>query len=207
MNTTNGERTTMTDALQQLPEHMDAATLQAWLSTDEDHRIIDVRSPAEYESVHIPGSYNIPLDQLGEHREELRRHVDEPVVLVCMSGQRATQAQQRLAEVGMPNVRVLEGGMKDWESAGGQVKRGQQKWDLERQVRFVAGLLVLAGIIGSLSVPGLKYLSGAVGAGLVFASLTNTCTMGMILSKLPYNRSTPSCDVDTIVAQLTGRQR
>jgi rhodanese-related sulfurtransferase len=187
------------------PGAFDPSALQEWMRADADFRIIDVRTPAEFESTHIPGAYNIPLDLLGEHREELRRHVDEPVVLVCRSGQRAAQAEQRLAEVGMPNIHVLDGGIMAWESSGGDVKRGAQRWDLERQVRFVAGLLVLVGIVGSYFVPQLRLLSGFVGAGLVFAAITNTCTMGMLLSKLPYNRSTPSCDVDTIVAQLAGR--
>jgi rhodanese-related sulfurtransferase len=187
------------------PDTFDPSALNDWIRSEADFRIIDVRTPAEFESVHIPGAYNIPLDQLGEHRDELRRHVDEPVVLVCRSGQRAAQAEQRLAQVGMPNVHVLDGGIMAWESSGGAVSRGVQRWDLERQVRFVAGLLVLLGIIGSFFVPQLRLVSGFVGAGLVFAAVTNTCTMGMLLAKLPYNRTTPSCDVDTIVAQLSGK--
>jgi rhodanese-related sulfurtransferase len=187
------------------PGRFDTAALSDWRTGGTDHRIIDVRTPAEFESAHIPGSYNVPLDQLGEHRDELARHLDEPVVLVCRSGTRAGQAEQRLAAAGMSNVHVLEGGMLAWESAGQPVTRGAQRWDLERQVRLVAGSLVLLGILGSLIIPELKYLSGAVGAGLTFAALTNTCMMGMLLAKLPYNRTTPSCDVDTIVGQLTGR--
>jgi rhodanese-related sulfurtransferase len=163
--------------------------------------ILDVRTPAEYESLHIPGSYNVPLDTLGEHAEELQRHVNEPVVLVCRSGNRATQAEQRLAAAGMANIKVLDGGMLSWLSAAGPVNRGRQRWSLERQVRLVAGALVLAGIVGSLAVPELKYLSGAVGAGLTVAALTDTCTMGTLLSKLPYNRGA-GCDVDAVVAQL-----
>jgi rhodanese-related sulfurtransferase len=188
------------------PAQFDVDALARWRADGTEHRILDVRTPAEYETVHIPGSYNLPLDQLGEHREELARHVDEPVVLVCRSGNRAAQAEQRLAAAGLPQVHVLAGGMMAWEAAGKDVVRGQQRWDLERQVRLVAGLLVLLGILGSLVVPELKYLSGAVGAGLTFAALTNTCAMGMLLSKLPYNRTVPSCDVDTIVGQLTGKR-
>jgi rhodanese-related sulfurtransferase len=184
----------------------DPSVLRTWMEGGADFRIIDVRSPAEFGSVHIPGAYNIPLDQLGEHRDELRRHLDQPVVLVCKSGQRAAQAEDRLAEVGMPNVHVLSGGVDAWQRAGGPVKRGVQRWDLERQVRFVAGLIVAAAIFASLFAPGMRYVAGLVGLGLVFAALTNTCTMGMLLAKLPYNRSTPSCDVDAIVAQLTGQR-
>jgi rhodanese-related sulfurtransferase len=180
---------------------IDARTVADWMRRDEPMHILDVRTPAEYESLHIPGSYNVPLDTLGEHAEELQRHVKEPVVLVCRSGNRATQAEQRLAAAGMANIKVLDGGMLSWLSAAGPVNRGRQRWSLERQVRLVAGALVLAGIVGSLAVPELKYLSGAVGAGLTVAALTDTCAMGTLLSKLPYNRGA-GCDVDAVVAQL-----
>jgi rhodanese-related sulfurtransferase len=180
---------------------IDARTVADWMRRDEPMHILDVRTPAEYESLHIPGSYNVPLDTLGEHAEELQRHVNEPVVLVCRSGNRATQAEQRLAAAGMANIKVLDGGMLSWLSAAGPVNRGRQRWSLERQVRLVAGALVLAGIVGSLAVPELKYLSGAVGAGLTVAALTDTCAMGTLLSKLPYNRGA-GCDVDAVVAQL-----
>lgn len=180
---------------------IDARTVADWMRRDEPMHILDVRTPAEYESLHIPGSYNVPLDTLGEHAEELQRHVNEPVVLVCRSGNRATQAEQRLAAAGMANIKVLDGGMLSWLSVAGPVNRGRQRWSLERQVRLVAGALVLAGIVGSLAVPELKYLSGAVGAGLTVAALTDTCAIGTLLSKLPYNRGA-GCDVDAVVAQL-----
>ena len=93
--------------------------------------------------------------------------------------------------------------LEDFLSDGSRpVRRGRQRWDLERQVRLVAGSLVLAGIVGSVFVPELKYLSGFVGAGLTFAALSNTCAMGMALSKLPYNRAA-NCDVDRVVRDLT----
>lgn len=183
---------------------IDATTLEQWLNEGADVRVLDVRSPAEFEGVHIPGAYNVPLDTLGEHAEDIQRHVDEPVILVCRSGMRASQAEQRLAASGMGNVKVLEGGMMAWERNGGNVKRGAEKWDLERQVRLVAGSIVFTSILASIWVPGLRFVAGFVGAGLTFAALSNTCAMGMMLAKLPYNRSN-NCDVNAVVDQLTGR--
>lgn len=183
---------------------IDPQTLEQWLRQGIDVRVLDVRSPAEYEGVHIPGAYNVPLDTLGEHAEDIQRHVEEPVVLVCRSGMRASQAEQRLAGAGMGNIKVLEGGMLAWEQAVGRVNRGAARWDLERQVRLVAGSIVLASIVASVWAPPVRYVAGAIGAGLTVAALTNTCAMGMLLSKLPYNRSA-TCDVDAVVDQLTGR--
>jgi rhodanese-related sulfurtransferase len=178
------------------------AELRGWLEAPDAPRILDVRSPAEFETVHIPGAYNVPLDTLREHREELARHLDDHVVLVCRSGMRAQQAERAFADVGLPNVHVLEGGVTAWESEGGEVERGEARWDLERQVRLVAGGIVLAAGLGSLAVPRLKWLATGVGAGLVTAALTDTCMMGVALSKLPYNRGTASCDIDAVVAEL-----
>lgn len=185
-----------------LDRRIDAVTLERLLAEDADVRVLDVRTPAEFESAHIPGAYNVPLDTLGEHAAELERHLSEPVMLVCKSGSRANQACEKLAATGMANLHILDGGMQSWDDGRRPVRRGRQRWDLERQVRLVAGSLVLAGIAGSVFVPSLKYVSGFVGAGLAFAAVTNTCAMGMALSKLPYNREA-GCDVEGVVRDLT----
>ena len=169
-------------------------------------RLLDVRTPAEFETAHIPGSYNVPLDLLREHRDEICRHLDEEVVLVCRSGARAAQAEEALRAAGLPNMHILQGGIVDWETKGFAVNRGKAKWDLERQVRLVAGSIVLISILASVIVPNLKWLAAALGGGLTFAAVSNTCAMGMLLSKLPYNR-TASCDARDVVGRLVGDGR
>ncbi|MDM7487485.1 rhodanese-like domain-containing protein [Rhodococcus sp. CSLK01-03] len=183
------------------PATLDPTALRELLDSGKNVRVVDVRTPGEFESVHIPGAYNVPLDLLREHRDEFLAHLDENVVLVCRSGQRATQAEETLRTSGLFNVHILEGGMTGWEANGFSVNRGTERWDLERQVRLVAGSLVLSSVLGSIAVPKLKWLAAGVGGGLTFAALSNTCAMGMLLSKLPYNRGA-SCDPQTIVAQL-----
>ena len=181
---------------------LDVQTLKERLAADGAPRVLDVRTPAEFETSHIPGAYNVPLDTLREHRDELRRHLDEDVVLVCRSGARAAQAEQSLREAGLPGLHLLDGGMLGWEAAGAPVNRGRQTWELERQVRLVAGSIVALAVLASIVVPPLKWLAFAIGAGLTFAALTNTCAMGMMLAKLPWNRRSDACDVDRIVAAL-----
>jgi rhodanese-related sulfurtransferase len=181
---------------------LDVQTLKARLETDDAPRILDVRTPGEFENAHIPGAYNVPLDNLREHRSELRRHLDQDVVLVCQSGGRATQAEGALAEVGMPGLRVLEGGMAAWQSADAPVNRGAQTWELERQVRLVAGGIVLSSILGSAVFPRLKWVAGGVGGGLTFAALSNTCAMGMALAKMPWNNRGPKVDLDEVIRAL-----
>ncbi|WP_225801227.1 rhodanese-like domain-containing protein [Streptomyces sp. NK15101] len=164
-------------------------------------RLLDVRTPGEFRTAHIPGSYNVPLNTLREHRAELLAHLDEDVVLVCRSGQRAAQAEKALADGGLPNLRVLEGGIAAWEAAGAPVERGPERWDMERQVRLVAGSVVLAtGLVG-VFVPWAHLIGTAIGAGLTYAALSNSCAMGVLLSRLPYNRG-PRTDIRTVIAEL-----
>jgi len=189
------------------PPRLDTAALREWLAEPGAPRVIDVRTPAEFETAHIPGSYNVPLHLLQEHTDEIAGHLDQDIVLVCRSGQRAAQAEQRLAVAGMSNVHLLDGGILAWQQHAAPVKVGRTRWDIERQVRLVAGGLVVLFVLGGLLVPGLQYAAAAVGAGLAIAALTNTCAMGMMLAKLPYNRGA-SCDLDGVVAQLrTGAVR
>jgi rhodanese-related sulfurtransferase len=119
------------------PAALDAATLRPLLMAGRGPQIVDVRTPGEFEALHIPGSVNVPLDVLREHRDELLQHLDEQVVLVCRSGQRATTVCQALAGAGLPNPRILQGGLAEWQSAGAPVRTGRQRWELERQVRLV----------------------------------------------------------------------
>lgn len=189
-----------------LPEIVDAATVAELLERHEPVKILDVRTPAEFESVHIPGSYNVPLDLLPEHRDELENTLRSPAVLVCRSGNRAEQAANLLRQTKLRNVHILEGGITAWQTAGKPVNKGQQRWSLERQVRGVAGTLVLAGVIGGLLFKKpVTLLAGGVGAGLAVSAVTDTCTMANLLIKLPYNRGA-SCDMSAVVERLASAE-
>jgi rhodanese-related sulfurtransferase len=187
---------------QTLPPVLAAEELAELLGVRADVRLLDVRTPGEYESRHIPGAYNVPLDTLHEHAAEIRATVDVPVVLICQSGNRAQRAEAALKDCTMTNLHVLEGGMNSWIGAGQAVNRGADRLSLERQVRIAAGSLAAAGALLALLVnPWWALLPAFVGSGLVFAGVTDTCGLAMVLSKLPYNRAA-TCDVEAMVAAL-----
>lgn len=168
---------------------LDPTTLVDRLAGPRPPVLLDVRAASEYETGHIPGSYHLPLDEVGQHAERLASKLgDTEVVLICKSGGRARQAHERLSAAGLSGAVVLEGGLTCWEASGGQVKQGAARWELERQVRLVAGSIVLTSILVSLVKPKARLIAGAVGAGLVYAAVSNTCMMGNLLSRLPYNR-------------------
>lgn len=185
-----------------IPPVIRPAELSGFLAARPEIRLLDVRTPGEYESVHIRGAYNVPLDLLGEHGREISANVAEPVVLVCQSGQRARKAEEALKASGMPNVHVLDGGVAGWIAAGNPVVRGAERLSLERQVRIAAGALAGAGGFFALALdPLFAIVPAFVGSGLVFAGVTNTCAMGMLLARLPYNQPA-TCDVGAMVRAL-----
>jgi rhodanese-related sulfurtransferase len=175
--------------------------LRERLNSETPPRLLDVRSPAEFETAHITGAYNVPLDVIRERRAEIIDRLSGDLVFVCRSGQRAAQAEQLLRGAGLNQGSVLKGGIAGWEDYGFEVERGKERWDIERQVRLVAGSIVLSSVVGSIFVPKLKWLAAAIGGGLTFAAVSNTCAMGTALSKLPYNR-TAAYDPPKLVSQL-----
>ena len=164
-------------------------------------RLLDVRTPGEFETAHIAGAYNVPLDVIRERGAEIVDRLSGDVVFACRSGQRAAQAAELLRGAGLAEGSVLEGGIVGWEGSGFEVDRGTEHWDIERQVRLVAGSIVLFSVLGSVAVPKLKWLAAAIGGGLTFAAVSNTCAMGTALSKLPYNRTATS-DASQLVSRL-----
>lgn len=164
-----------------------AAALQSMIESEPRLRVVDVRSGGEFEAAHIPGSYNVPIDALGEHQTDLV-DLGDPVVLVCQTGARACRAEEALLDAGMDNVRVLTGGMNAWQQEGRETITIRERWGIERQVRLVAGSIVFGSVLVSTVVPKAKWIAAGIGGGLAGAALTNTCAMGALLMKLPYNR-------------------
>lgn len=170
-----------------MTETISAAELASELNNSLELQVIDVRSPSEFASGHIPGATNFPMDELEARSGDLKRVAS--IVLVCQGGARASMARQLLAERG-GKLRVLAGGTKSWIDAGLPVVASvKSRWSLERQVRVIAGSLVLLGVV--LAVAGYAnwiYLALVVGGGLVFAGLTDFCAMARLLALLPWNR-------------------
>ncbi|GAA2752760.1 rhodanese-like domain-containing protein [Kitasatospora cinereorecta] len=155
--------------------------------------VIDVRTPGEYAGGHVPGARNIPLDQLDRALPALRAAAERgALAVVCASGARSRAATERLVAAGVLAATVA-GGTSAWAAAGHPLARpatgiAATTWAMDRQVRLAAGAIVLLGLVADLAVPGLRWLSAAIGAGLVLAALTDTCAMGALLSRLPHNR-------------------
>lgn len=156
----------------------------------ETHTLIDVRSPIEFENEHIPGSTNLPLDQLSSRCEEIRQ--EKSITLICRSGKRAERAAYELAGKGF-SVKVLEGGLLAWQQAGLPVNQGKKRLPIERQVQLTVGLSLLVGVgLGCFVDKWFLIIPAFFGAGLTFAGLSGTCGLAILLMKAPWNKLTVS---------------
>jgi rhodanese-related sulfurtransferase len=165
--------------------------------------VVDVRTPGEFASGHLPGAHNIPLDTLPRALPTLRAARGE-LLLVCASGARAETARAVLAGHGIPAA-TLTGGTRGWAGRGQELHRppgaSRTAWAMERQVRLTAGTVVLAGLgLGQLH-PAWLLLSAGVAGGLVFSAVSDTCGMAALLAKLPHNRPRAT-DLDATLAAL-----
>lgn len=158
--------------------------------------LIDVRTPIEYRAMHVECARNQPLDRLDPKAIQASRNgsANEPLYVVCRSGGRSKQACEKFVASGVVNVINVEGGTLACVAAGLPVVRGKKVIPLNCQVQIVVGTLVVVGSV--LAVWGHPYwaaLPGVMGAGLVFSGLTDSCAMGAILAKMPWNQVSKSC--------------
>jgi rhodanese-related sulfurtransferase len=173
--------------------------LQKRKEAGEPIELIDVRTPLEFREVHVHCACNVPLDTLDPAAIFHNRHEPKnaPLYVICRSGGRATQACEKFITAGFPNVVNVEGGTLACIEAGLPVVRGEKVVSLERQVRITAGLMVLAGVLlGWFVHPYLYGISAFVGCGLIFAGITDSCPMALLIAKMPWNAEKSQCSCD-----------
>jgi len=158
--------------------------------------LLDVRSPIEFETEHISGSINVPLEALDSRCDEVSRNGQ--LVVICRSGKRAERGAYTLMRRGF-QPKVLEGGMVAWRKAGLPINEGKKRLPIERQIQLIVGSGVLTGVLLGVFVnPWFLVIPGFFGAGLTFAGLSGTCALGILLGKAPWNKlQLPSAQTQT----------
>jgi rhodanese-related sulfurtransferase len=169
-----------------------AAEFKRLYEEKDNLHVIDVRTGAEYNTCHVKGAKHFPLQDLaaGEILQATGTG-EEPIYVLCKAGGRAQKAAEAIAPQTTRDVVVVEGGTDACVACGVDVNKaeGRTVMSLERQVRIAAGSLVFIGVMLGWQVnPGFYALSGFVGAGLVFAGVTDTCAMGMLIARMPWNK-------------------
>lgn len=151
--------------------------------------LIDVSSPVEFEELRVPFARNLPIDsdELERNMELRQGQSSAPLYVMCRGGVRSVKVCKKYPDANLVNI---EGGTGNWIDCGLPVTRNKAVVSLERQVRIIAGTLTLAGsALATIVHPAFLGLPAFVGAGLLFAGVTNTCGMAMLLTKMPWNKN------------------
>lgn len=164
--------------------------LHSLLQGGQSIELIDVRTPLEYRAVHVTVARNVPLDQLDVTRLMAeRRDPSAPLYVICRSGARGSQACEKFLTAGYTNVINVEGGTTACDQAGLPVTRGKAMISLQRQVQITAGSFAALGALLAMFVhPYWALLPAAVGAGLIYTGVMDSCMLGMFLARMPWNQ-------------------
>lgn len=169
-----------------------AHELKRLLESEVGADIVDVRSPSEFRSMHVASARNVPLDRLDRNAVDAltSARTEKPLVFICHSGKRSLQACEQLYAAGKLDVKTVEGGTVACVQAGLPITRGRKSFSIPSQVSMITGGLSTLGALGSFWHPAWSVLPALMGAGLLYSGVTDSCMLGVMLSKMPWNTST-----------------
>lgn len=156
------------------------------LKKKEKVRLVDIRTPHEHKRECIGCAENILVEDIYDANIDS----DEVVVLHCQSGNRTNQAAEKVAGLTAKKIYLLDGGINAWKQHKQPTQKNvKEPLPIMRQVQIIVGFMVLLGVILSFTVSQyFAILSGFFGAGLLFAGLSGTCGLAIMLEFLPYNK-------------------
>lgn len=167
-----------------LGDRITVSQLETLIAEGKPVQLLDVRTAREYSDVHIPGAFNVPMDELPSRMADIRS--DIPAILICQSGRRADLCRKTVGA----QATVLEGGTKAWQDQGRPVVGGRTHGlPIMRQVQLAAGLMILTGVALSAVNPYWIGLTAFVGVGMTVAGVTGFCGMANLLAAMPWNRT------------------
>ncbi len=161
-----------------------------------DAVLIDVREPDEFKAEHIAYALSVPLSTLEGGFQMLNIPKNRAILFQCLKGSRGQMACERIQGLGSceNTIMNIEGGIKAWKDAGlpvigSSLSTKTPKISIMRQVQIIVGFLVaLCVLLGFTGVSFAFILAGIFGGALFFAGLTGWCGLGMMLSKMPWNK-------------------
>jgi rhodanese-related sulfurtransferase len=171
------------------------AQLFAIFGSVRTSELLDVRTPPEYASAHVPGVKLMPLNELNVETVLSQHEPGRPIYVLCQAGARASKAIEQFERAGCYDCVLVEGGTQAWIDAGLPVHRGAGTvLPLMRQVQIVVGLLSGAGALLALAMNRwFAVIPLFFGCGLLFAGVTGKCGMALMLAKMPWNRGQSNC--------------
>lgn len=176
-------------------EIISPAALAAFLDTGKPHELLDVRTHPEYVRAHVPGATLIPLNELKVESFLADHNSGTPIFVLCQGGTRARKAIEQFERAGCDDCLLVEGGTQAWIDAALPVHRGAHNvLPLLRQVQIVVGSLTATSAVLAFVVNRwFAVLPLFLGCGLLFAGITGTCGMALVLARMPWNLGTDNC--------------
>ena len=192
----------MNEAVLPAQKRIGVAALSTLLERDPRTTVIDVRAPAEFAAAHIECARLHPLPDLRAADVLKQLGPTQNIYVICQSGLRAAKAISRLEEAGLQNCVLVEGGMDAWVRSRLPTIIGKSRGiSIIRQVQITVGFVCAVSSILALVVHRLfVILPLLMGSGLLFAGLTGTCGLALLLSAMPWNRS-QNCGADACCNQ------
>jgi rhodanese-related sulfurtransferase len=177
------------------PKSISPAELAAILGPDTDHELLDVRTPSEYATAHVPGAKLMPLHDLDVQAYLAQHRSGQPIYVLCQAGARAGKAIEQFERAGCGDCVLVEGGTQAWIDAGLPVHRGARAvLPLMRQVQIVVGSFSASSAILALVLnPWFAIVPFFLGCGLLLAGITGTCGLALMLARMPWNRGQNNC--------------
>ncbi len=174
------------------PQRLNAAELAAELSANLGAKVLDVSTPAEFRQEHLPSAINLPFNAVKTTRllHDPAFAKEEPLFLTCRTGRRSALALEKFQKAGFLALFVLDGGTQSWSKAGLPTVRGERPTlSLERQTRIGIGVLIAIGsFLGFTADIRFFAIPSFLGAGLIFAGITDWCGLALLLARAPWNR-------------------
>lgn len=188
----------------QAPTQISASELIELMLHGSDPAILDLRTWDEYCRGHVPGSLSVPFDDLMAALDEFSSRASG-FVFVCQKGDLSELARQHVTDDGQAPGTVLVGGYDQWVEVGGDIDVIPLPWPLERQIRFVAGMVVVTGLLLGMWHPAARWIVGGLGCALMFSGISGFCGLGNLLLRAPANRR-PAPSVPDVIAELDRRE-
>jgi rhodanese-related sulfurtransferase len=108
----------MVEAARNNTKQVSIADVKKLYDADEDIILLDVRTPREYEAIHIPGAVNASRGLLEFIIWSIAPDENEQIYVYCRTGARAALATKLLNELGYKNAVRIDTGMADWARSG-----------------------------------------------------------------------------------------
>lgn len=180
-----------------MPVHQITASAAKEFLDQSKAILIDVREPNECKEQSIKGSISMPLSTFSQDAfdELIERNIDKKIIIHCKAGGRSNSVCQKVIQFN-PKLEVynLHGGIMACEKVGFDIAAepsccAAKKMTIMQQTQLSIGVCVLMGaLLGYIFSPFFLIIPAFFGAGLIWAGISGTCNLSLILAKMPWNK-------------------